>query len=195
MGLQVPTVDKFLCCCELKTGVLLVGALTLFGALCGCLGTALGLGGAAVGTAAASGAFGDLNFTIDDSGLSGLTQEQRDAFASLGGGDTTTAVLAFTTAMMAILLIICIGYVVVASLLIHGARKEKPGLFMPWIILTVISLIFDVIQIIGNMVNADHAAWVGGLFFFAIGCYIFIVVWSHRKQLQENMGGGATGKA
>ena len=28
-----------------------------------------------------------------------------------------------TTAMMAILLIICIGYVVVASLLIHGARK------------------------------------------------------------------------
>ena len=99
--------------------------------------------------------------------------------------------------MMAILLIICIGYVVVASLLIHGARKvgsrsisaklflyncfqEKPGLLMPWIILTVISLIFDVIQIIGNMVNADHAAWVGGLFFFAIGCYIFIVVWSHR---------------
>ena len=99
--------------------------------------------------------------------------------------------------MMAILLIICIGYVVVASLLIHGARKvglrsicaklflyicfqEKPGLLMPWIILTVISLIFDVIQIIGNMVNADHAAWVGGIFFFAIGCYIFIVVWSHR---------------
>ena len=27
------------------------------------------------------------------------------------------------TAMMAILLIICIGYVVVASMLIHGARK------------------------------------------------------------------------
>ena len=31
------------------------------------------------GTAAASGAFGDLNLNIDDSGLSGLTQEQRDA--------------------------------------------------------------------------------------------------------------------
>ena len=51
---------------------------------------------------------------------------------------------------------------------------------MPWIILTVISLIFDVIQIIGNMVNAEHAAWVSGLFFFAIACYIFIVVWSYR---------------
>ena len=99
---------------------------------------------------------------------------------------------------MAILLIICIGYLVVASLLIHGARKVgfrklrkeehffiaffqgKPGLLMPWIILTVISLIFDVIQIIGNMANAEHAAWVSGLFFFAIGCYLFIVVWSHR---------------
>jgi hypothetical protein len=159
------------------------------------LGTAVGLAGSAVGTAAASGAFGNLNFTIEDSGLSQtLTQEQGDALAGLGG-DTTTTFLAFTTALMAILLIICIGYLVVASLLIHGARKGKPGLLMPWIILTIISLIFDLIQILGNMVNAEHAAWVGGLFFFAIGCYIFIVVWSHRKQLQENIGGAATGKA
>ena len=99
--------------------------------------------------------------------------------------------------MMAILLIICIGYVVVASLLIHGARKvglrsicaklflytcfqEKPGLFMPWIILTVISFIFDWIEIIGYMVYAEHAAWVSGPFLFAIGCYSFIVVWSYR---------------
>merc|ERR1719305_2240894 len=163
MGLQLPTVDRFLCCCELKTGVLLVGVLTLFGAL---------------------------NITIEDR----LTQEQRDALAGLGG-DTTTIFLAFTTAIMAILLIICIGYLVVASLLIHGARKGKPGLLMPWIIVTVISLIFDVIQIIGNMANAEHAAWVSGLFFFAIGCYIFIVVWSHRKQLQESVGGAVAGKA
>merc|ERR1719342_1047445 len=112
--------------------------------------------------------------------------------ANQGGSAEEVAIFFFV--MGASLLLVCIGYVVVASLLIHGARKEKPGLMMPWIILTVISLIFDVIQIIGNMVNADHAAWVGGLFFFAIGCYIFIVVWSHRKQLQENMGGGATGK-
>ena len=32
-----------------------------------------------------------------------------------------------TTAMMAILLILCIGYVVVASLLVHGARKVTVG--------------------------------------------------------------------
>ena len=29
MGLRVPTVDRFLCCCELQTGVLLVGVLSL----------------------------------------------------------------------------------------------------------------------------------------------------------------------
>ena len=91
---------------------------------------------------------------------------------------------------MAIFLIICIGYVVVASLLIHGARKVglrgicanffqgRPDLWLPWIILTVISFIFDWIEIIGYMVYAEHAAWVSGLFLFAIGCYSFIVVWS-----------------
>ena len=51
---------------------------------------------------------------------------------------------------------------------------------MPWIILTVISFIFDWILIIGYMVYAVQAAWVFGLFLFAIGCYSFIVVWSYR---------------
>ena len=97
---------------------------------------------------------------------------------------------------MAIFLILCIGYVVVASLLIHGARKVglrsicanfsyicfqgRPDLLMPWIILTVISFIFDWILIIGYMVYAVHAAWVSGLFLFVMGCYSFIVVWSYR---------------
>jgi len=126
MGLRLPTVDKFLCCCELQTGVLLVGVLSLLGALCGCLGASIALSLSALGTAAAGGAFGQFNFTRQDASLS---QEQKEAISNLGLGLTgnaqqdTTTVLAWTTAMMAILLIICIGYVVVASMLIHGARK------------------------------------------------------------------------
>ena len=38
-------------------------------------------------------------------------------------GNTKYICPPWATAMMAIILIICIGYVVVASMLIHGARK------------------------------------------------------------------------
>jgi len=185
MGLRLPTVEKFLCCCELQTGVILVGVLSLLGALCGCLGSSIGLAASAFGTAAASGAFGQFNFTRQDASFS---QDQREAFSNIGftGGaqQVTTTVLAWTTAMMAILLIICIGYVVVASMLIHGARKGKPGLMMPWIVLTIISLLFNLIQLIGNLVNGYYNLVFSGLFGFLVGFYIFIVVWSHRKQLQ-----------
>jgi len=196
MGLRLPTVKKFLCCCELQTGTILVGVLSLLGALCGCLASSIGLAASAFGTAAASGAFGQLNFTRQDASF---TQEQRDAFANIGlsGGaqQVTTTVLAWTTAMMAILLIICIGYVVVASMLIHGARKGKPGLMMPWIVLTVISLLFNLIQLIGNLVNGYYNLVYSGIFGFLIGFYIFIVVWSHRKELQGLQQGVPVPKA
>ena len=102
--------------------------------------------------------------------------------------------------MLAILLIICIGYVVVASMLIHGARKvtvkiapmtnvfiyfnfslqAKPGLMMPWLVLTIISLLLNLVQVIGNLVNGYYNIVYSGLFGFIIGFYTFIVVWSHR---------------
>merc|ERR1712107_149747 len=80
----------------------------------------------------------------------------------------------------------CLGYAVVASILIHGARKGRPDLLMPWIILTVISFIFDWILIIGYMVYAVHAAWVSGLFLFAMGCYSFIVVFLQEAASVEH---------
>jgi len=199
MGLRLPIVDKFLCCCELQTGVLLVGVLSLLGALCGCLGASIALSLSALGTAAAGGAFGQFNFTRQDASLS---QEQKEAISNLGLGLTgnaqqdTTTVLAWTTAMMAILLIICIGYVVVASMLIHGARKEKPGLLMPWIVLTIISLILNLVQLIGNLIQGYFGAVGSGLVGFVVAFYIFIVVWSYRKQLQGlQQGAPVPGKA
>jgi len=97
---------------------------------------------------------------------------------------------------MAILLIICIGYVVVASMLIHGARKEKPGLLMPWIVLTIISLILNLVQLIGNLIQGYFGAVGSGLVGFVVAFYIFIVVWSYRKQLQGlQQGAPVPGKA
>merc|ERR1712045_957097 len=120
----------------------------------------------------ANGAFGQFNFTRQDEDLASFSQEQKDAMAGLGlSGDAqsvTTTVLAWATAMMAILLIICIGYVVVASMLIHGARKEKPGLLMPWIVLTIISLILNLVQLIENLIQGYFGAVGSGLVGFVV---------------------------
>merc|ERR1712210_22550 len=198
MGFRLPTVEKFLCCCELQTGVKLVGVLTLLGALCGGFTSSILLSLSALGTAAANGAFGQLNFTNANNDLAGFSQDKKDAMAGLGlSGDAqsvATTVLAWTTAMLAILLIICIGYVVVASMLIHGARKAKPGLMMPWLVLTIISLLLNLVQVIGNLVNGYYNIVYSGLFGFIIGFYTFIVVWSHRMELQGLQQGSPVGQ-
>ena len=51
---------------------------------------------------------------------------------------------------------------------------------MPWIVLTIISLIYDAIQIIGALVNLSAGDVVFGLLGFVVGFYIFIIVWSYR---------------
>ena len=51
---------------------------------------------------------------------------------------------------------------------------------MPWIVLTIISLIYDMIQIIGALVNLSAGDVVFGLLGFVVGFYIFIIVWSYR---------------
>merc|ERR1712037_1068330 len=92
------TVEKFLCCCELQTGVKLVGVLTLLGALCGCFTSSILLSLSALGTAAANGAFGQFNFTNANNDLAGFSQDKKDAMAGLGlSGDAqsvATTVLA-----------------------------------------------------------------------------------------------------
>ena len=65
---------------------------------------------------------------------------------------------------------------------------------MPWIILTIIALILDLIQIIGYVVSLatnglpayhyDSSLIIGVLviyiLFFSISLYLFLVVWSYR---------------
>ena len=96
---------------------------------------------------------------------------------------------------MAIFLIICIGYVVVASLLIHGARKvglrsicaNFSYIFSgeTWLVAALDHFDCDQFHL-----WLDRNNWIHGLrgtcclgvclFLFAIGCYSFIVVWSYR---------------
>ena len=58
--------------------------------------------------------------------------------------------------------------------------QEKPGLMMPWIILTIIGMVFMVLDafrflMAGYAVNAlPYIGWV------CLQVYLFIVVWSYR---------------
>ena len=51
---------------------------------------------------------------------------------------------------------------------------------MPWIVLTIISLILNLVQLIGNLIQGYFGAVGSGLVGFVVAFYIFIVVWSYR---------------
>jgi hypothetical protein len=93
--------------------------------------------------------------------------------------------------MMIALLVICILYVVIASLLIHGARKGKAGLLIPWIVLTAITFIFDCVQLIFTIINYICNPFYLGIVCGLIGChmgiasYLLVIVWSFRQQLRQ----------
>merc|ERR1719350_2340838 len=119
--------------------------------------------------------------------------------------------------MVTIFLVICIAHLFLTSLLVHGVRKEKPCLIRPWIVLTFISLLFYLIQIIVFFFRPPTSYDIYGIFgikmttkhkngikdndlsisFYvsigfalicvAIGCYPLSVVSSFRMQLQKKI--------
>merc|ERR1712055_177507 len=177
MGL--PVLDKFFFCLELKTGTIIVGVLNLIGAIILAIIAAFFL---SVASVASAGIFGSAELSQADDALRKLYEAQgREYKGNLKG--TTELAVGWIIAVYAITLIICIGYVVIASLLIHGARKEKASLLMPWMILTIFALIWDAVQIIGNFVAGKWNLACGGIIGMVIGIYIFICIWSFRKKL------------
>jgi len=199
--IMAPQCINKVCCFELKTAVLVIGVFNLVAALFGILGSAIGAGGVGVGIAAVNGAFG--NFSLQDNAdqLSPEEKAQLDQIANTfgnGGGSDKEAIngaLGGAFVLMIALLVICVLYVVVASLLIHGARKGKPGLLMPWLVLTVISFIYDLVQLITTInnnlgVNPTKMGINCGLIgcHMAIASWLILIVWSFRQQLR---GGNA----
>jgi len=177
---RLPTVDKFLFCCDLKTGTLIIGAINLGCALLLGIFSLMGFGTMIFATIMVN--------TSDDQKFSdtlanyGKTEDQGQADKSMA---VANAALIFSMIMMAIMCIICVGYVIVASMLIHGARTSKPGLLMPWIILTIVSLFYDVIRIIGFLIALDFGHLGGSIVGMVIGIYLLICITSFRKQLLE----------
>merc|ERR1712179_841552 len=128
-NMRIPTVEKFLFCLELKTGSLIIGILNLIAAIILGLVSLFFLGTTIFATVAVN--------TVDwSSAFANVTSNSGNTYPGVGdrfdsgsdgGGSAKTGVnmaMGFAIAMSAILCIICLGYLIVASMLIHGTRKE-----------------------------------------------------------------------
>jgi len=219
MGL--PTVEKFLCCCDLKTGTLIIGVINLVYALILAAISLFFLGTTIFATVltnaswSSSATISDGNSSITIGELHDNLRDLGNTFRNLGdeegqqiGKDLDDAInqfnagktganvaLGFAIAMSAIMLILCLGLVIVTSMLIHGARKGRPGLLMPWIVLTIISFIYYIVRIIGFFVSGNYGQAGSTVFALVIGIYLWIVVWSFREQLKGQLGAVPVPKA
>merc|ERR1712179_317713 len=88
---------------------------------------------------------------------------------------------------------IYVGYfvidLIVASLLVNGARTRSAVQMMPWIIITIIWLCLNVIVLILWFITLNIISIIFSIFWFVIGGYCFVCVWSFRAEL-KNGGGG-----
>jgi len=82
---------------------------------------------------------------------------------------------------------ICILGLIVAAALVHGARTRNPSLLLPWIIMTGLSIIINIVVNIYDMAVIGSEAIAGAIISIAITVvisgYFYLVVTSYRKEL------------
>eukprot|EP00088_Acartia_fossae_P015712 TRINITY_DN1866_c2_g1_i2.p1 TRINITY_DN1866_c2_g1~~TRINITY_DN1866_c2_g1_i2.p1 ORF type:complete len:183 (-),score=23.06 TRINITY_DN1866_c2_g1_i2:9-557(-) len=87
--------------------------------------------------------------------------------------------------------------VVVGALLVHGTRTRNPGLLLPWMVMTGLSIIANIVMNIVQIVTVGSQAILGAvisiLLTLCISGYFLLVVHSYRKELKENAVGGNYG--
>ena len=69
----------------------------------------------------------------------------------------------------------------------HHLPQERPGLLVPWLAVTALGLLYNVGQTIRSFVLLQLVGGLFGLVGLVIGCYIFIVVWSFRLVILDNV--------
>merc|ERR1712025_1094526 len=124
----IPTVDKACIVFELKTGTIILGVINLIFSVIGTIAVLAMLIGYAVGSSSI-----------------------RQALRENSSGDKQTIDAIFYVTWI-ILLAICAFYIIIASLLIQGARTSRPGFLTPWLVLTGISMVLQVLKVISNFV-------------------------------------------
>merc|ERR1712243_2802 len=162
----IPTVEKACIVFDLKTGTIILGVINLIGRIIGtiaCLAVLVG-------------------YTVaSDAVLDALKQDPSVHLD--GNAHAAVGIIVYIT--LGIVLAICAFYIIIASLLIHGARTSRPGFLTPWLVLTGISMVFQVLNVIGKFVTLEWGAAFSTLVALVVEAYLFVCVHSFKKQLQE----------
>jgi len=170
MGLSIPTVEKFCLCLELKTGTIILGVLNLIGCIIGAIVTIAMIVGMAFLTDHVSG-------VLKDDQVNQMFQESGFGVAAQGAG-----IVVWITII--VLFLICVFYIVIASLLIHGARTGRHGLLAPWLVLTGISMVLQVLNVVLRLIAMEWGLAGSTIVGLVIQGYLFVCVWSFRNYLR-----------
>jgi len=167
----LPKVPNCCACASLKTGTLIIGSLNLVASVFGIL--------ASIGFMAGSTALVDLVVQMLDQSAPGWREDiDREAIQS--------GIFIFGV----IILIASIFATVVSGCLVHGARTRNVCLMKPWIVLTGISLILDIFNILKALISLAIADAISSVLGWVLGAYLFLVVWSFKNEIEEETGAG-----
>merc|ERR1712098_285499 len=159
----IPTVNKACIVFELKTGTIILGVINLIFSVIGTIAVLAMLIGYAVGS-------------------NSIKQALHLQESSSGDQGTIDAIFYVT---WIILLAVCAFYIIIASLLIQGARTSRPGFLTPWLVLTGISMVLQVLKVIGSFIAFEWGAAFSTLVALVIQAYLFVCVHSLKKQIED----------
>nr|XP_027237946.1 uncharacterized protein LOC113829059 [Penaeus vannamei] len=168
-------------CFDLKVGSTIIGALNLIGALVNSIMFAILLVMVALFGAGTRKALEDPVFNEDDD-YADVKEEQKQAI------ELVLEHMEAVKLALYILLGVSLLCVVTSSMLIHGVRRKRRGLLLPYIVQEVINIIIFIVLIIGTLVIVGThqiivSAVVGVIGGILIHLYFMLVVISQYQAL------------
>eukprot|EP00092_Neocalanus_flemingeri_P025004 GFUD01027116.1.p1 GENE.GFUD01027116.1~~GFUD01027116.1.p1 ORF type:complete len:177 (+),score=20.52 GFUD01027116.1:77-607(+) len=167
MAAKVPIVGECCLCFDLKTGTIILGVLNLIVCVIGAI--------LSIGLVIRWAVFvGDGDVIMKENGVA----------VNPGLVEAVGIVLYITTS---VIFIVCVFYIVIASLLIHGARTGRPGFLTPWLVLTAVSMALQLVNVVGGLIALEWMKVVLTIIGMTIEGYFFVCVWSFRQQLPQGV--------
>ena len=78
--------------------------------------------------------------------------------------------------------------IIIASLLVHGIRRDRPSFMMPWMVCVMLSVVLGVgsaiLSLVFNHGSGGVMAVVGGVVGIAFKLYCLNCVYSHYEKLE-----------
>ena len=65
----------------------------------------------------------------------------------------------------------------------------------PWINLTIMDLIFQILNILRALISLDIVDIICSILRWVLGAYFFLVVWSYKKEITDGASGEEVQKA